>query len=113
MTLHHPEMTVDVVWATLCGSQAADGESTQASPLRDALTQFFPHLRKLHVTNSDYLAQCALYFLKELYNQSPARSKKEQSSLEKPAEYLCQTTHATEHHLVILAEGENAWAVVD
>ncbi len=113
MSLRHPEMTVDVVGATLRGRPAADGASTQALPLHDALTQFSPHLHELRATNPDYLARCARCFLKGLCEQCPAKSWMEHGTLDTPVEYLCQIAHATARHLGLLAEGEDAWAVAD
>jgi radical SAM protein with 4Fe4S-binding SPASM domain len=100
MELRHPEMVYNL-------REAAEKEG--ASPLRDALTEFFPRLRQLQATNPDYLQRCARCFLKGLCEQCPAKSWMEHGTLDTPVEYLCQVAHAQARYLGLLAEDENSW----
>ena len=99
MMLRHPDTVYDLV--------GANGRS----PLRDALTNFFPKLREMRATNPDYLARCARCFLKGLCEQCPAKSWAEHGTLDTPVEYLCQVAHAQARYLGLLKEGERAWEV--
>jgi radical SAM protein with 4Fe4S-binding SPASM domain len=83
----------------------------RAGSLKDALTSFFPQLRKARVENPDYLTRCARCFLKGLCEQCPAKSWMEHGTLDTPVEYLCAMAHAQARYLGLLAEGENAWEV--
>ena len=121
MMLRHPDTVCDLVGAngryqpgmvlrppdTVCDPVEANGRS----PLRDALTDFFPQLRKMRATNPDYLARCARCFLKGLCEQCPAKSWAEHGTLDTPVEYLCQVAHAQARYLGLLKEGERAWEV--
>ena len=97
LLLRHPEMTYSV----------------RAGSLRDALTDFFPHLRQTKGTNPDYLARCARCFLKGLCEQCPAKSWAEHGTLDTPVEYLCRVAHAQARDLGLLRKGEPAWEVND
>ncbi len=79
------------------------------SPLRVALTEFFPRLREMRATNPDYLQRCGRCFLKGLCEQCPAKSWMEHGTLDTPVEYLCQVAHAQGRDLGLLAPGERAW----
>ena len=99
LMLRHPD--------TVCDLVGANGRS----PLRDALTNFFPRLRKMRATDPDYLARCARCFLKGLCEQCPAKSWAEHGTLDRPVEYLCAVAHAQARYLGLLKEGERAWEV--
>lgn len=81
--------------------------------LRDALTEFFPHLRKLKATNPEYLLRCARCFLKSLCGQCPAKSWAEHGTLDTPVEYFCQIAHAQARFLGLLKSDEKAWEVIE
>ncbi|MGA9349073.1 MAG: radical SAM protein [Anaerolineae bacterium] len=81
------------------------------TPLKYALTEFFPRLREMRATNPDYLNRCARCFLKGLCEQCPAKSWQEHGTLDTPVEYLCQVAHAQARYLGLVAENENAWEV--
>ena len=93
-------------------SQSAGSEHRQ-SLLRFALTEYFPRLRELRATNPEYLNRCGRCFLKGLCDQCPAKSWVEHGTLDTPVEYLCTVAHAQGRYLGLIAEGENAWEVVD
>jgi len=79
--------------------------------IKDALTDFFPKIRKMRAKNPDYLARCARCFLKGLCSQCPARSWMENGKMDTPVEYLCQIAHAKAHYLGLLQDDEKAWEV--
>ena len=79
------------------------------TPLKYALTEFFPRLREKRATNPDYLRRCARCFLKGLCEQCPAKSWMEHGTLDTPVEYLCQVAHAQARYLGLVKEEENAW----
>lgn len=81
--------------------------------LREALTEFFPLLRKLRATNPKYLQRCALCFLKGLCEQCPGKSWSEYGTLDTPVEYHCDLAHAKARYLGLLLSGEHAWEVDD
>jgi radical SAM protein with 4Fe4S-binding SPASM domain len=81
--------------------------------LRDALASFFPRLREAKASNPQYLARCAVCFLKGLCEQCPAKSWAESGTLDVPVEYLCRVAHAQARGIGLLAIDENAWEVVD
>jgi radical SAM protein with 4Fe4S-binding SPASM domain len=86
----------------------------RAGSLRDALTNFFPRLRReTTAKNPDYLARCARCFLKGLCEQCPAKSWAEHGTLDTPVEYLCQVAHAQASDLGLLDDDERAWEVSD
>jgi radical SAM protein with 4Fe4S-binding SPASM domain len=97
MLLRHPDMVYDLHRGTL----------------RQALTEVFPRLRELRVTNLAYLNRCARCFLKGLCEQCPGKSWAEHGTLDTPVEYLCQVAHAQARFLGLLREGEWAWDVAD
>ena len=97
LALRHPETVYDL----------------RKGALKDALTRFFPELRKLKATNPEYLARCAKCFLKGLCEQCPAKSWSELGTLDTPVEYLCQVAHAEGRRLGLLGEGEKPWEVTD
>jgi hypothetical protein len=104
MGLRHPDMVYD-----LRGDGGA--VSKGRSPLRYALTEFFPRLRETRATNTDYLNRCARCFLKGLCEQCPAKSWMEHGTLDSPVEYLCQVAHAQARFLGLVIENENAWEI--
>ena len=77
--------------------------------IKDALTNFFPKVRQMKANNPDYLARCALCFLKSFCEQCPAKSWTEHGTLDTPVEYFCEITHAKARYLGLLEEGEMAW----
>jgi radical SAM protein with 4Fe4S-binding SPASM domain len=79
--------------------------------LKDALTNFFPKVREIKATNSEYLARCAKCFLKGFCEQCPAKSWMEHGILDTPVEYLCDNAHAEARFLGLLQEDEMAWEV--
>ena len=112
MGIRAPELTVDLVGATLGGRPTPDGASTQASPLQNALAQF-PALADMRATNPDYLRRCAKCFLKGLCEQCPAKSWAETGTLDTPVEYLCEVAHAQARYLGWLGEREKGWEVME
>jgi radical SAM protein with 4Fe4S-binding SPASM domain len=102
MGLRAPEMTYDLL---------RRGEVI--SPLRYALTEFFPRLRELRAANPEYLRRCARCFLKGLCEQCPAKSWAEHGTLDTPVKYLCQVAHAQARELGLLGENEQGWEVMD
>lgn len=79
--------------------------------LKDALTNFFPQLRKMKAHNPDYLNRCAKCFLKGLCDQCPAKSWMEHGTLDTPVEYLCKVTHVQARFLGLLENNEQSWRV--
>jgi MoaA/NifB/PqqE/SkfB family radical SAM enzyme len=108
MGLRHPDTVYD-----LLRNGSAAGPNICRSPLQDALTHFFPRLRRLSASNSDYLARCARCFLKGLCEQCPARAWQEHGTLDTPVDYLCQVAHAQARYLGLLSREERAWEVED
>jgi len=95
LLLRHPETVYDL----------------KNGSLKDALTNFFPHLRQAKATNPDYLARCARCFLKGLCEQCPAKSWAEHGTLDTPVEYLCRVAHVQARDLGLIGSGECAWEV--
>jgi MoaA/NifB/PqqE/SkfB family radical SAM enzyme len=83
------------------------------SPLRFALTEFFPRLRETRADNPEYLRRCARCFLKGLCEQCPVKSWIEHGSLDTPVEYLCRIAHSQARYLGLIKDGEDAWEVAD
>lgn len=81
--------------------------------LKDALTDFFPHIREIKASNPEYLARCARCFLKGLCEQCPAKSWMEHGTLDTPVEHLCEVAHEQARYLGLIEDGENAWEVKD
>ncbi|MCU0666416.1 MAG: radical SAM protein [Candidatus Omnitrophica bacterium] len=97
MLLRHPDYVYDL----------------RKGSLKDALENFFPKLREIKATNSDYLNRCAKCFLKGLCEQCPAKSWAEHGTLDTPVEYLCEVAHAQAEFLGLIKENEKAWEVAD
>jgi radical SAM protein with 4Fe4S-binding SPASM domain len=81
--------------------------------LKQAVTQFFPEVRKIKAKNRDYLARCARCFLKGLCEQCPARSWAEHGTLDTPVDYYCEIAHTEARVLGLLQKDEKAWEVMD
>ena len=81
--------------------------------MKDALTGFFPEIRRTKAKNSEYLNRCARCFLRDLCEQCPASSWTEHGALDTPVEHLCELTHLQAVCLSLLNEGEKAWEVGD
>lgn len=103
MPLRHPDTVYDL---------RATG-SHESSPLRYALTEFFPRLRETRTTNPEYLRRCAQCFLKGLCEQCPGKSWMEHGTLDTPVEYLCAVAHAQARYLGLLNDNENSWDVAN
>jgi len=95
MMLRHPQTVYDL----------------KKGSLEDAVTNFFPKVRKLKAQNKDYLERCAHCFLKGLCEQCPAKSWSEYGTLDTPIEYLCEIAHAQARFLGLVRENEVAWEV--
>ena len=106
MGLRDPATVYDLR-GDVAGARPATGPQT--SPLRRALTEFFPRLRETRATNSEYLKRCARCFLHGLCEQCPAKSWREHGTLDTPVEYLCDVAHAQAWYLGLLGAGERAW----
>jgi len=100
MGLRAPDMVFDL------SSRAESGDGLQY-----ALDEVFPKWREKHAQNPEYLRRCAVCFLKGLCEQCPAKSWKENGTLDTPAEYMCQVAHAQAVYLGLLREGEQSWEV--
>ena len=81
--------------------------------LKDALTRFFPKVRKMKALNPDYLYRCARCFISALCEQCPARSWMEHGTLDTPVEYYCRTAHLEAQEIGLLKKGEKAWEIKD
>jgi radical SAM protein with 4Fe4S-binding SPASM domain len=81
--------------------------------LKEAMSQYFPEVRKLKAAHPDYLARCARCFLKGLCEQCPGKSWTEHGTLDTPVEYLCEIAHAQARYLGLLGEDEMGWEVRD
>lgn len=81
--------------------------------LKGVLTNFFPKIRQMRAENPDYMAHCALCFLKGLCEQCPARSWMEHGTLDTPVDYLCEIAHAQARYLGLLEDNEMGWEVSD
>ena len=79
--------------------------------LTEALTRFFPEVRKMKAADPDYLDRCARCFLKGLCEQCPAKSWMEHGTLDTPATYLCDIAHAQAEFLGLLNKNEKGWEV--
>ena len=79
--------------------------------LKEALTRFFPELRKMKAAHPEYLKRCARCFLRDLCEQCPARSWMEHGTLDAPVDYLCDFAHTQARHMRLLRENECAWTV--
>ncbi|MEK6732146.1 MAG: radical SAM protein [Candidatus Omnitrophota bacterium] len=81
--------------------------------LKEALTVFFPKVRKMKAANPRYLSRCAHCFLRTLCEQCPAKSWAEWGTLDTPVEYFCKIAHAQAKYLGLLQEDEQGWEVAD
>ncbi len=101
--------------AAKSGSHAPTDPDRGLAPdaLRTALTGHFPRVRELRATDPDYLATCALCFLKGLCEQCPGKSWSEHGALDRRVDYLCDVAHAQARDLGLLKAGERAWEVKD
>ena len=97
LALRHPDTTYDL----------------RAGSLEDAMTRFFPEVRRMRARDHDYLTRCARCFLKGLCQQCPASSWSEHGSLDTPVEYLCEVAHTQARYLGLVEEDEWAWEVQD
>lgn len=79
--------------------------------LKDAMTRFFPDMRKRTASHPEYLRRCACCFLKGLCQQCPARSWMEHGTLDTPVAYCCMLAHAQAEDLGLIRPGEKAWEV--
>ena len=111
MLLRHPKTVYELTSPPDPLAKAQKGEAT--SPLRDALTNFFPRVQEMRAENPDYLARCARCFLKGLCEQCPGKAWMEHGTLDTPVAYLCQVAHAEARGLGLLGKDERAWEVVD
>jgi MoaA/NifB/PqqE/SkfB family radical SAM enzyme len=105
MLLRHP----DTVYPLSPQQGQGNPPSGDVSPLKYALTEFFPRLRQMRAANPDYLRRCAVCFLKGLCEQCPAKSWEEHGTLDTPVEYLCHVAHAQARYLGLVMAGENSW----
>jgi radical SAM protein with 4Fe4S-binding SPASM domain len=85
----------------------------KSGSLKDAITNFFPKIRRMRAKNPDYLSRCAQCFLKDLCRQCPAKSWTEAGALDTPVEYICEITHIQAKFLGLLEDGEQAWEIRD
>jgi MoaA/NifB/PqqE/SkfB family radical SAM enzyme len=115
MGLRHPATVYDLRGkdAGADPQPSPDSGDPKGSPLRYALTEFFPRLREMRATHPEYLDRCARCFLKGLCEQCPAKSWTEHGTLDTPVEYLCRVAHAQARYLGLIADHENAWEVAD
>lgn len=79
--------------------------------LKEALTSFFPAIRKMRTENPVYLTRCGRCFIKGLCEQCPAKSWSETGTLDTPVEYLCEIAHTQARYLGLISEDEKAWEV--
>ncbi|MBD3181153.1 radical SAM protein [Candidatus Poribacteria bacterium] len=95
MMLRHPDTVYDL----------------RKGSLKEAMSEFFPKIRKMKAANQEYLDRCAKCFLKGLCEQCPGNSWVENVSLDSPVEYLCSIAHAQARYLGLLGEDEMGWEV--
>jgi radical SAM protein with 4Fe4S-binding SPASM domain len=81
--------------------------------LQEAMTNFFPELRKMKAHNPEYLKMCARCFLKGYCEQCPAVSYMETGTLDTPVKYYCDHSHLWARFFGLLGPGEKAWEVKD
>jgi radical SAM protein with 4Fe4S-binding SPASM domain len=97
LLLRHPEAVYDL----------------KAGSLRDALSGFFPSLRRRVPQDPRYLERCAECFLSWLCEQCPAKSWVEHGTLDTPVEYWCDLARIQAEYLGLLKKGEEPWGVKD
>ncbi len=107
MLLRHP----DTVYSLHPDRVPSTQSPGTLSPLKYALTEFFPRLRQMRAANPEYLRRCAVCFLKGLCEQCPAKSWEEHGTLDTPVEYLCQVAHAQARYLGLVLDGECSWEI--
>ena len=107
-----PSEAIPGIHAEIALSSASGGLLAMTG-LRYALKEYFPRLRELQATNTEYLSRCARCFLKGLCEQCPAKSWMEHGTLDTPVEYLCTVAHAQARYLGLITDNENAWEVED
>lgn len=79
--------------------------------LRDALTLFFPQMRRLQNTNPRFLERCIKCLLRAICPHCPAISWMEHGTLDEPADYYCDIVHEEARLLGFLVDGERGWLV--
>jgi len=79
--------------------------------LREGLTQFFPHFRKMRIVDTAYLDRCGRCLLRPICLQCPGVSWMEHGNLTTPAEYYCKVVHAEARLLGLLKDGEKGWEI--
>lgn len=97
LLLRHPEAVYDL----------------NAGSLRDALSDFFPSLRRRLPQDPRYLERCAQCFLSWMCEQCPAKSWLEHGTLDAPVDYWCDLARAQAEHLGLIEKGEKPWDVKD
>jgi len=81
--------------------------------LKEAVSKFFPKLRKMQAKNTEYLRRCGRCFIKGLCEQCPAKSWKEHGTLDTPVEYLCEIAHEQARFLGLIRNNERASEVTN
>ncbi|TAN58891.1 radical SAM protein [bacterium] len=81
--------------------------------LKEAMENFFPRIREIKASSSEYLKRCARCFLKGLCEQCPAKSWTESGILDTPVEYLCEIAHSQARFLGLLSGSEYGWEVIN
>ena len=97
MNLRHPDSVYDL----------------RKGSLKEAMSRYFPKVRKLKASHPDYLARCARCFLKGLCEQCPGKSWTEHGTLDTPVEFLCEIAHAQARYVGLLGEKEMGWEAMD
>jgi radical SAM protein with 4Fe4S-binding SPASM domain len=95
--LRAPEFTVDL----------------RQTSLAEAISTFFPSLKKKETSDPEYLRRCGRCFLKGLCEQCPCWSWSENGTLDTPVEYLCSLAHEQARRMGLLSVGEQGWTVAD
>jgi radical SAM protein with 4Fe4S-binding SPASM domain len=81
--------------------------------LKEAMTVFFPEIRKKRASNPRYLETCARCPLAGFCEQCPGKAWMEHGEMDAPAEYFCEVTHVQARRLGLLGDGEKTWEVED
>jgi radical SAM protein with 4Fe4S-binding SPASM domain len=79
--------------------------------LKEAVTEFYPAMRRKKAGCGDYLERCARCFLGVLCEQCPAWSWTEKGTLDTPVDYVCECAHLRAQDVGLLQPGERAWNV--
>jgi radical SAM protein with 4Fe4S-binding SPASM domain len=77
--------------------------------LKEAMTVFFPAMRKKIAVDRDYIDKCGKCFLFDLCNQCPAQSWMEHGTLDTPVDYFCKESHLYARYAGVLKENKFAW----